>query len=62
MLTDAVFAPEGIDILPYDKAANPIPTNISPNANFTGPEGFHTFSQSLLKEEAKVTIKKEFRI
>lgn len=62
MLTDAVCAPEGIDIDPYANAKNPTATNINPNANFTGPEGFHTFSHNLEKEEASVMMKKEFKI
>src|SRR5690554_5287565 len=62
ILTEAVAAPCGILLAPMDNTINPIPTSAKPIANLTGPEGFHTFSHILLKEDAKVIIKKEFRI
>lgn len=55
-------APAGITLAPYASAINPIPTKANPIANFTGPDGFQTFSHILLKEEASVIIKKEFKI
>src|SRR5690606_31873584 len=51
-----------MDIDPYASARKPTPTKISPKANFAGPEGFQTFSQSFENEEARVMMKKEFNI
>src|SRR5690606_18412508 len=62
ILTDAVAAPCGISLLPYAKTTKPIPKRKRPMANFTGPDGFHTFSQILLNTAAKVIIKNEFKI
>src|SRR5690606_11945923 len=44
------------------KTTKPTPNKNNPIANYTGPDGFHTFSQILLKPAAKVMIKKEFKI
>src|SRR5690606_11054233 len=62
ILTEAVVAPLGIVLAPKARATKPTPTTNSPKANFTAPEGFHIFSHILLKEEANVMMKKEFKI